>query len=167
MASQSADHKGALTSFRFAVTCLSASATLAVIVEWLDTHPFQNNSFRGQPTIIRYALQESSSPRILICLALIVLLCAVQITLIWRSRLTRYWLAPIVTEFGLASAFAIAVHQIFGSSLIFCGSDSASCRTMWPRLLQGSDWEVFAIIGVALGLLWSFSGRRGQSLSVA
>lgn len=152
-------------AFRVALTFLSISASLTVLVDWLGQRPFQ--SLRGQPTSIRYVLQHSSNPRVLICIALIVLICAVQIALVWRTPLARHWWAPLLTEVGLCVAFALAYHQIFGGFGFGCGQRPDSCFTWWPPLVRGSAWVVYSIIGLTLGLVWSVIGRRGGSLTRA
>jgi hypothetical protein len=154
-------------SFRVALICLSVAAMLTVMDRWLGQHPFPRGIPRRLPAIEHYALQHPSSPRILICLALIVLLCAVQIVLVWRAQILRDWWEPIVVEVALCFVFAIAYHQIFGVAPIECGQSLASCSTLWPRLIQGSGWAVFVIIGLALGFAWSFIGRRDDSLALS
>jgi hypothetical protein len=152
-----------MTSFRVALTCLSISAMLVTIFDWLSQHPFERP--RGQPVVIRYALQHSSSPRVLICIASIVLLGAVQIILAWRTPLARHWWAPLLAEIGLCVAFAITYHQVFGGFGFGCGQSLASCVTRWPQLIEGSECVVFAGIGLSLGLAWSFVGQRGHVLA--
>jgi hypothetical protein len=153
----------ALTSFRGAMTCLSASALLTVIVDWLGQHQFQ--SIPPRQAIDTYVLEHASSPHVLFCIVSIVLLCAFQVMLVWKTQLAHHWWAAILTESALCVAFAVAYHQVFGRFGFSCGPSPGSCYTWWPRLIQGSGWVVFAIIGLALGLAWSILGRRDHSLA--
>ena len=155
--------KPVATAFRVGLIGLSIVATLTVIVKWLDRHPFPSGIPRRIPAIDRYALQQPSSTRVLICIALILLLCVVQVTTLGRSLFVLKWWEPIVTELVICVGFALAYHQIFGIAPIGCGNTLASCTTLWPRLIQGSEWSLFAIIGLVLGVAWSLVNALSPS----
>jgi hypothetical protein len=134
-------------AFQVAVMCLVVLATLDVIRPWLDLLHAHTLS----------PLEPSVSPFWIVGL---VGLCALQIALLWRSRIALEWWELILIESVLCMAFAICRHQVVGDFLTSCFD--GGCTTTHNAIIHGASLGGFAAIGAALGILWSLASRSSR-----
>jgi hypothetical protein len=140
------------------MTCLGLVVTLGLIGSWQGLN--QVNSLAPMAPWV--------SP---IWIVGLVGLCAIQVLVLWWTRLNLSWWEPILIEVGLCIAFAILAHQVAGTHMTSCNSTPPSpqtCTTIQPGIIHGSWLGVFTVVGVVLGVLWALSSRpsrRGTALS--
>jgi hypothetical protein len=106
-------------------------------------------------------VHTNSSLRTHLCLAAVVVLGALQVLLVWRLRRTRRWWVPLAIELILSVVFSIAAAQVLGHYLEACegGPPNTHCVVQLPLIFHDGWVELFAVVGIGIGLLWSWTAR--------
>lgn len=117
------------------------------------------------PSFVSYVIVHTNSSLFThLCLVAIIALGALQILLVWRwRRLARRWWLPPMVELVLCVLFSIAAAQVLGHYVEGCTGSSVPgmdhCVVQLPLIFHDGWVALFAIAGIAIGLLWTWTAR--------
>jgi len=151
--------------FRWSLTSLTVLAVARVLVDWFEQRQrLRRDALRNPGAFGNYIIvHTNSSLRTHLCLAAVIAIGLLQLALAWtrQSRLARRWWTPPAVELVIFVVFGIVAAQTAGHYAVRCaGSNySGSCVVSDPYVLHNGWLGVWAVIGIAIGLLWTLAAR--------
>lgn len=155
--------------FRWGFSVVTIVVVARILLDWFHVRQHWRSVVAVEPNSFLRSFDSyviantNSSLRTHLSLGAVVLLGILQILLVWVSHLERRrWWLPIIVEVGICTCFAVAADQVLGGYPLGChsgGPSTFTCIVLRPYIL-GDGWlAVAALIGVLIGLLWSWAGR--------
>jgi hypothetical protein len=156
---------GPARAFRWALSVLTVLVVARILQDWFHErqHLRQLALNRQTGALTSYAIAHTNSSLLThLCLVAVIALGILQIALIWiwQSRLARRWWVPPLIEVVLCSAFAVVAAQVLRHYASFCTGGTYSgyhCVVTGPNVLSGGWIEIWAVVGLGIGFLWTFT----------
>jgi hypothetical protein len=156
--------------FRWAVTGLTVAIVTLIFLDWLDLRQ-QLHRYAGQDTFGSYShyviVHTNSSLQTHLFLAGAVALGVVQIAIVWawQARLAAHWWVPPVVEVVLCVSLGFAASYAAGHYAVDCIGGGSTCGVL-VHSLHHAWLAVWAVAGLLIGLLWTFSRRTPGTMEV-
>jgi hypothetical protein len=152
--------------FRWSVSVVTVLVVARVLQDWFHVREQWRGIVAKGPNFMRpfdsyVIVHTNSSLRTHLCLAAVIALGALQISLVWRLRPPRRWWVPPAIELMLSVLFSIAAAQVLGHYLEGCegGAPDFHCVVQLPLIFHDGWAALFAVVGMGIGLLWSWTAR--------